>query len=131
MRISQSSQFPQTAYMPLTSALVLGLGRTNNYVENLFVGISRHEEKHVASYANIIPNSQLIIIPYEEANQGPDDWQLEMYMNPSTTTFAIIAVLVGVILALAAVILALDVHERRQDEEERKVRLHEINFDVL
>jgi hypothetical protein len=52
-------------------------------------------------------------------------------MNPSTTTFAIIAVLVTIMGMLIGVIYMLEFMERRQDETERRERLHELNFDAL
>ncbi|KAJ3225475.1 hypothetical protein HK099_006748 [Clydaea vesicula] len=38
------SQLPQTSYHSLqTPYNLFGLGRTNNYIENLFIGVSRHQ----------------------------------------------------------------------------------------
>lgn len=57
--------------MPLMGSSVMGLGRTNNYVEELLVGATHHGQ-HVAVYSNLIPNSFLIINPFEVDNNGPD-----------------------------------------------------------
>lgn len=167
-RTSQSVQLPQQAYQPLLSAwTVIGLGRTNNYLDDLFVGVSRREitsrdattleeggssrrRRHVSAYQGIIPNSAIVISPFEPAKsvekimkQGggveyveDEDassatWRLELYMNPSSTTSAIILVLVAVLFVLAGVIGILEVLEKREDYRERQEILHSLNFDAL
>ena len=152
---------------------MIGLGRTNNYLDDLFVGVSRREIKriddptttsstekggssrhrrHVSAYQGIIPNSAIVISPFEPAksvekimgHQGSagveyveDEeassatWRLELYMNPSSTTSAIILVLVAVLFGLAGVIGILEILEKREDYRERLEILHSLNFDAL
>ncbi|KAJ3257581.1 hypothetical protein HK103_004490 [Boothiomyces macroporosus] len=130
VRVTQSCQLPQQAYMSLQVANnVIGLGRTNNYIDNLFVGVSRNENVHYRSYQGLIPNSGIVIGPYEENHEGPEEWKLELYMNPSSTTNAIIIVLSSVCIILGAIIFGLDLSERRQDYIEKREQLENIDFE--
>eukprot|EP00842_Homolaphlyctis_polyrhiza_P005034 jgi/Hompol1/5531/HPOL_004510-RA len=132
-RATQAAQMPQSAYMALdTPYTLLGLGRTNNYIEDLFVGVARRTPRHVAAYHSVIPNSQLVIVPYErDAGAGPDRWKLELYMNPGSSASALLLVLTGSLVLLGSIVWILDWAEKREDEIERKRVLHAINFDAL
>ena len=133
LRVTQVSQYPQQQYLALISPQpVIGLGRTNNYIEDLFVGVSRRKDAHFAAYQGIIPNSKVVIGPYEASmNDGPSSWRIELYMNPSSTSFAIIVVLCSTLVGLALVVGFFDLVERAEDELDRKSRIHSINFDAL
>ncbi|KAJ1338963.1 hypothetical protein BSLG_006102 [Batrachochytrium salamandrivorans] len=49
-RATQIAQLPQSAYMSLQTPYALfGLGRTNNYIEDLFIGVSRRAKEHVGA----------------------------------------------------------------------------------
>ncbi|KAJ3275288.1 hypothetical protein HDV01_001015 [Terramyces sp. JEL0728] len=129
-RVTQSCQLPQQSYMSLQVANnVIGLGRTNNYIDHLFVGVSRNENVHYRSYQGLIPNSGIVIGPYEETKEGPDEWKLELYMNPSSTTNAIIIVLSSVCIILGGIIFGLDLSEKRQDYIEEREQAENIDFD--
>ncbi|KAH9170778.1 hypothetical protein EDB89DRAFT_2071520 [Lactarius sanguifluus] len=80
-----------------------GLGRTNNYIENLFAGVGRNR---VAALEMVIPNSKLWI-PWVGAS------------------------VLGTMIALAGVVLVLHLNEKREDELERRRASHHINFDAL
>ena len=62
---------------------------------------------------------------------SPDDWKLELYMNPSSTRVAILLVLVSSLAVLSVLIWGLDWMEKREDDLERRRVLHVINFDAL
>lgn len=60
----------------------IGLGRTNNYVEDFYIGSSRWQvfnqclfmilkPVHYLEAKNVIPNSQIIVLPYQPI--GEDD----------------------------------------------------------
>ncbi|KAJ3042449.1 hypothetical protein HDV00_007219 [Rhizophlyctis rosea] len=128
-RANTVAQLPQSSYFSLqTPYSLFGLGRTNNYIEDLFVGVSRREPNHVAHYQGVIPNSQLIIIPHEE---NPDAWQLELYVEPSSATNGCLAVLGTSLVVLLGVVAGLHFMEKREDELEKKKALHLLNFDAL
>ncbi|KAF9896574.1 hypothetical protein BX616_007185, partial [Lobosporangium transversale] len=160
-RANQVAQYPSSTYMNLALPFSLfGLGRTNNYVEELFVGVTRNQDEHFTTYAGVIPNSQLIIIPYQaedasrpstpssgygleggngmgenvsmqaENKGGPSEWTLELYIRPGDYVPWVFVVLVTAIAILAGVVVGLNWMEKREDERERKKALHIINFDA-
>ena len=64
LRITQTSQLPQQAYQSLQVAgQLIGLGRTSNYIEEVFVGISKRSSNnlYVKSYRGLVPNSILYL----------------------------------------------------------------------
>ncbi|KAJ3235254.1 hypothetical protein HDU81_000692 [Chytriomyces hyalinus] len=132
-RAVQLAQLPQSSYFALNTPYThAGLGRTNNYIEQLFVGATKQHSDNVASYFGVIPNSQLIIIPYEETGaDGPSEWKLELFINPSSHAPWVFVSLLTTLVALTGIVIFLNVLERREDERERKTNLHNINFDAL
>jgi integrin alpha FG-GAP repeat containing protein 1 len=65
---AQVPQLPQTSYQALnTPYAFFGLGRTNNYIENLFAGAAR---TRVAALEMVIPNSKLVINPGRRRTSG-------------------------------------------------------------
>lgn len=80
-RANQVAQYPSSTYLGLSLPYSLfGLGRTNNYVEELFVGVTRNQPEHFTTYSGVIPNSQLIIIPYQQE----DDMTRQQPATPPT-----------------------------------------------
>ncbi|KNC97918.1 uncharacterized protein SPPG_06908 [Spizellomyces punctatus DAOM BR117] len=132
-RATQAAQLSQSSYFALqTPYSLFGLGRTNNYIEDLFVGVTRRKAANVAVYQGVIPNSQLIVIPYEEKpSDTPDTWRLELYINPSSASKSVMLVLCTSLVILVSVVGFLHWMEKREDERERRKALHAINFDAL
>ncbi|KAF7727468.1 hypothetical protein EC973_007537 [Apophysomyces ossiformis] len=121
----QVSQLSQSAYLPLqTPYCLFGLGRTNNYVEEMFAGTTRHQ--------GVIPNSQLIFIPYQPDDvQDSSTWKLELYIQPADYVPWVLVVLIAAAIILGVVVAVLHWMEKREDEMERRKALHIINFDAL
>lgn len=118
-------QLPQTSYQSLnTPYAFFGLGRTNNYIENLFAGAAR---TRVAALEMVIPNSKLVINP----GTAPDEWHKELYLRPGQWIPWVGASVLGTMVALAGVVLVLHLNEKREDEMERRRSSHHINFDAL
>ncbi|KAI8608561.1 hypothetical protein BC830DRAFT_1210722 [Chytriomyces sp. MP71] len=130
---AQLSQMPQSSYFALQLPYVFsGLGRTNNYIETLFVGATKQRGDNVATYFGVIPNSQLIVVPYEpKTGDGPGAWKLESFINPSSHAPWVFASLLTTLAVLTGVVIFLNVLERREDEAERRTNIHNINFDAL
>lgn len=122
------SQLPQTSYMALnTPYTLIGLGRTNNYIDDLFVGTSLNQTDHFAHFTGVIPNSQLIIIPKGDV----DSWRVEMIVNPSKWILGVLGFLGGMLLFLGLVVWFFQRREDWEDEEERKRDAHLFNFEAL
>jgi len=125
---AQVGQLPQTAYQSLLTPYAhFGLGRTNNYIENLFVGSTKQSADHFINMEGVIPNSKLVIYP--PASEGA--WRRELYLRPGAwIPWVTLTVFVTAVL-LALVVFGFHLGEKREDELERRRALHHINFDAL
>ncbi|KAI8368959.1 hypothetical protein BD560DRAFT_330475 [Blakeslea trispora] len=132
-RSHQISQLSQSGYLSLqTPYCLFGLGRTNNYVEEMFAGVSRHQPKNYLFYEGVIPNSQLVFLPYQPDHvQDSSSWKVELYIKPADYVPWVLVVLVSASVVLAIVAVVLRTMEKREDEMERRKALHIINFDAL
>ncbi|CAG8573509.1 7226_t:CDS:10 [Diversispora eburnea] len=90
------AQYPQSAYHALiTPYSLFGLGRTNNYIELFFAGSTRNQTSHYTTYSGVIPNSQLIIVPYQPPDvYDTSTWSLELYIHPGVWVPWVLLVLV-------------------------------------
>lgn len=121
-RYRSVGQLPQTSYRSLlTPYSYFGLGRTNNYVESLFVGSTRRQREHYLAMEGVIPNSQVVIIPWqggdkqgaENGKRGdPATWQKELYLHPGEWIPWVTVVLVTAIVMLAGLVFVLHLNER-------------------
>ncbi|TDL28289.1 hypothetical protein BD410DRAFT_737497, partial [Rickenella mellea] len=114
---AQVSQLPQTGYHSLLPPYsFFGLGRTNNYIENLFVGsMIKHpnpdqpsepseaqSQSHFVSMEGVIPNSRVVIYPPPPSSDGAE-WRKELYLRPGewipwvTLTLVIATVLLAIV----------------------------------
>ncbi|OCH90654.1 hypothetical protein OBBRIDRAFT_793094 [Obba rivulosa] len=126
---AQVGQLPQTSYHSLmTPYAYFGLGRTNNYIENLFVGSTKHTKQHFIDMEGVIPNSKLVIIPPLE---GEDGWKRELYLRPGEWIPWVTLTVVAATIVLAIIVFVLHLNEKREDELERRRASHHINFDAL
>jgi integrin alpha FG-GAP repeat containing protein 1 len=97
---AQVPQLPQTSYQALnTPYAFFGLGRTNNYIENLSAG---------AALEMVIPNSKLVINP----GAVEDEWHKELYLHPGQWIPWVGLTVVGMMVALAGVVLVLHLNEK-------------------
>ncbi|KAJ7665373.1 hypothetical protein DFH06DRAFT_311965 [Mycena polygramma] len=126
---AQVGQLPQTSYQALqTPYSFFGLGRTNNYIENLFVGSTMHTQEHFINMEGVIPNSKVVILP---PSKPGDPWKQELFLRPGDwIPWVTLTVVVGTGL-LAVIVLVLHLNEKREDELERRRASHHINFDAL
>ncbi|KZT70220.1 hypothetical protein DAEQUDRAFT_725861 [Daedalea quercina L-15889] len=122
------AQLPQTAYHALlTPYSYFGLGRTNNYIENLFVGSTKHSN-HYINMEGVIPNSKVVIVPPLEDNEA---WRRELYLRPGEWIPWVTLTVIATLGILAAIVIVLHLNEKREDELERRRASHHINFDAL
>lgn len=128
-RAQQVSQQPQTAYEALhPPTAFFGLGRTNNYVESLFVGSTRRETPGHLVLEGVIPNSEVVIVP---TGPVPALWRRELFLHPADWIPLVTLTLSALLALLGAVVFMLDLNEKREDERERQRAVHAINFDAL
>jgi integrin alpha FG-GAP repeat containing protein 1 len=86
-----------------------GLGRTNNYIENLFVGATVHAEQHFINMEGVIPNSKVVILP--SAREG-EAWKKELFLRPGRWIPWVTATVVLSTVVLAIIVLVLHLNEK-------------------
>ena len=132
MQRSRATQLSQTAHhalqLPYT---VFGLGRNWNFVEELKVGIPKgnNSETLSSSFTQIIPNSQLIVIPYPRAH--PDRWVSKLFITPSKAMLMTAGALVGTCLFVGIIIGILYRREMQQDKKEKQQDSYKFHFDAM
>ncbi|XP_065316718.1 T-cell immunomodulatory protein-like isoform X2 [Gordionus sp. m RMFG-2023] len=129
---AMSCQMMQTSHFALNLPYVIfGLGRRPNFIDKLEVGFSRPYNKPARyhNWAAIIPNSQMIIIPYP--NNDSSKWQHILLLTPSYFIIKIGATLIATCLFLGMIIAILHWKEKREDFVERLRNAHQFHFDAL
>ncbi|KIJ44161.1 hypothetical protein M422DRAFT_30662 [Sphaerobolus stellatus SS14] len=126
---AQVPQLPQTSYHSLhTPYAFFGLGRTNNYIENLFVGSTKKDDTYI-NMEGVVPNSKLVIIPSPPGQTA--GWKRELFLRPGAwIPWVTLTVIISTAL-LAVIVFVLHLNEKRADELERRRASHHINFDAL
>ncbi|RHZ82632.1 hypothetical protein Glove_106g45 [Diversispora epigaea] len=132
-RANQIAQYPQSAYHALiTPYSLFGLGRTNNYIELFFAGSTRNQTSHYTTYSGVIPNSQLIIIPYQPPGvYDTSTWSLELYIHPGVWVPWVLLVLVISTIVMGIIIGILYWLEKKEDRAQRRLYMHGLNFQAL
>jgi len=112
--LSKGAQMAQSAYTPLDLPYIfIGLGRTNNYVENFVMGITAKDgatDIQQQLWTPIIPNSQLIVNPIRNAA-----WTLDVYVSPTSETILIVLTTLVILVVLGAFIIYLHAKEKEED----------------
>ncbi|XP_068629761.1 T-cell immunomodulatory protein [Battus philenor] len=111
-RTGVCAQLSQSAYFPLQLPYsIFGLDRTPNFVDNLNVGLSGFSK----SWTQIIPNSQIVVIPAPP--NDPSQWRAQLFVTPSKVILKSVYVLTAIIVIIIASVLYLHWKERndRQD----------------
>ena len=140
-RLVTATQTTQGSRPDLPYAMV-GLGRTNNYIEEVVVGV----QGDGAMRTGLIPNSWLMIYPptteqtylgtdgtepFVSPRAGQEQWIFELYINPGQYLKWVCGTLIVLAVVLGFIVAGLKWREVREDDEERKRGLHVLNFDAL
>jgi integrin alpha FG-GAP repeat containing protein 1 len=105
-------QLPQTGYHSLlTPYSFFGLGRTNNYIENLFVGSTKHTRDHFINMEGVIPNSKVVILPPDSKVDGVA-WKRELFLRPGEWIPWVTLTVVVATGLLAIIVFVLHLNER-------------------
>jgi len=116
------SQLSQNGFNSLQTPYTLaGLDRSSNYIDFLFLGVPScsNQKNNYFSWPGIIPNSQIVSVPYPP--NAPDEWVIELYLNPSGYTLWIALSAVAALIGIGIAICVLDKKEKKQDEEEQQM----------
>ncbi|TKS69709.1 T-cell immunomodulatory protein [Collichthys lucidus] len=120
---------PEDVKLPYT---VLGLGRSANFLDHLFVGIPRQSGETAIrkqEWTAIIPNSQLIVIPYP--HNDPHRWSAKLYLTPSNSVLLTAIALIGVCVFILVIIGILHWQEKKADDREKRQEAHRFHFDAM
>ncbi|XP_063801647.1 T-cell immunomodulatory protein [Pseudophryne corroboree] len=133
MKNASAGQLSQSAHMSLQLPYsVLGLGRSANFLDHLYVGIPRPPgEKQIRKqeWTAIIPNSQLIVIPFP--HDIPKSWSAKLYLTPSNIVLLTAIALIGVCVFILAIIGILHWQEKKADDREKRQEAHRFHFDAM
>lgn len=126
LRHAVSAQLSQSAHFSLNLPYsIFGLGRTPNFVDSLTVGMSNHSK----SWTQIIPNSQMVVIPWPPYDSS--SWKAQLFVTPSQLIVMSVMALTGVCGLITVIIAVLHWRERHEDKKERMSESHRFHFDAM
>lgn len=121
-----SVQLPQSAYFSLQLPYtIFGLGRTPNFVDSLTVGLNNRSR----TWTQIIPNSQMIVIP--NPINDSQYWKAQLFVTPSKLILMSVMALGGTCLFIILIILGFYLKEKREDKQEKLQEAHRFHFDAM
>lgn len=130
LQLACSAQLSQSAYSALQLPYTLfGLARSPNFLETLRVSLSYVPNPASREWTQIIPNSQMIIIPTLEASSK--HWLNKLFVTPSRAIVLSAAALGGFGFFLAIVVTILHARERRADKLEQLAVANRFHFDAM
>ncbi|XP_072374296.1 T-cell immunomodulatory protein [Scyliorhinus torazame] len=133
LKNASAGQLSQSAHFALQLPyVVLGLGRSANFLDHLYVGIPRprgEKSTREREWTAIIPNSQLIVIPYP--HNSPKSWSAKLYLTPSNIVLLTAIALIGVCVFILAIIGILHWQEKKADDREKRQEAHRFHFDAM
>ena len=119
--IAVSGSPGQTAYHSLQSPYShFGIGRSNNFIETLTVGINVMGKRVLRHWSPIIPRTILFIVSHSSGDEAK--WKLD-YLSKPTDKIPVILLVDGLFLiVLGLVIIVLHLREKADDKNENKLK---------
>ena len=131
-RMDVAFQMAQTTQMSLYLPYALvGIGRSNNYIENFNVISNTNEYRLTKSdisdnstFTPIIPKSQMLITKGRsmEVVKGVDtysvNWEIELIVNPTDMIWILIIVIAAILIVILIVIIVLHLQEIKEDKQQ-------------
>jgi len=111
--------------------VIIGLGPTPNFVEKITVGVPPNSEsnKLIRTYTQMIPNSQIVVVPSPLMN--PEKWHSKLFITPSRMILHTGIALGVTLIVLAGALAILQYREKVEDDRERKVQAQAFHYDAL
>jgi len=123
---SVAPQIPQTAHFALQLPYtIFGLGVAPNFVDYMWVNVSTQSH----AWPQVIPNSQLYVIPYPR--DKPDQWDAKLIIFTSKNIVITGLSMVGVCAFVSCIIVMLHLRERRLDHQAKLQEAHRFHFDAM
>lgn len=102
----------QSAYFALQLPYsIFGLDRTPNFVETLNVGLLGYSK----SWTQIIPNSQIVVIP--SPPDDPSHWRAQLFVTPSKLILKSVFVLTAIIIVLVGFVIYFYWKEKKEGHD--------------
>jgi len=120
VQLAQTSHY--SLQLPYT---IFGLGMAPNFVD--FLEVSVLNKTH--SWPQIIPNSQLFVVPYPP--DEPSNWEVKLFLYPGKSIIYTGLALVGTCAFVVLIILGLHMRERRQDQQAKLQEANRFHFDAM
>jgi len=121
---SVAVQLPQTSHYALALPYtIFGLGMAPNFVDYLTANISGQSH----SWPQIIPNSQLYVIPFGDSSS----WDLKLMITTSKNIVITGLALVGTCALCSIIIVMLHIREKRQDRMAKLQDMKGFHFDAM
>ena len=116
--VVSGSDTGQSAFGALTVPnIVIGVGRSNNFVEMFTVSSYQSGTRSIREWSPIIPKSVLYV--YSDMHKEPTKWQLSLLVNPTHKVNMILVVDAMLLLVIGLVIIILYLQEKVQDSKEQ------------
>jgi len=123
---STAAQLSQSAHFSLqTPYTIFGLGMSPNFIDSLWVTVNG--KKH--SWPQIIPNSQLYVIPYPKDNA--ELWEAKISIFPSKSIVITGLAMIGTCGVTVLMILVLHWRERKEDYQAKLQDTNRFHFDAM
>ncbi|XP_054719959.1 T-cell immunomodulatory protein-like [Uloborus diversus] len=127
-----SIQMSQSAHFPLQLPYsIFGLGQTPNFIDALTVAIPAKFKKnvHKKEWNQIIPNSQIIVIP--NPPQDEEKWVRKLFVTPSKFVIYTCIALTGTCIFISLIVALLHWKERKEDKKEKMQDAYRFHFDAM
>lgn len=116
--VVSGSDTGQSAFGALTVPnIVIGVGRSNNFVEMFTVSSYQSGTRSIREWSPIIPKSVLYV--YSDMQKNASKWQLSLLVNPTHKVNMILVVDAMLLLVIGLVIIILYLQEKVQDSKEQ------------
>lgn len=131
---SCTSQLYQSAHFSLQLPYtVFGLGQSPNFVDVLTVAYSNNASSEHPSvhhqWTQIIPNSQMVIIPHPP--DRPTQWINKLFVTPGRQVLLTFIALAGTCVFISLIIAAFHWLEKREDRKVKLQEAHQFHFDAM
>jgi len=124
---SVAAQMTQTSHFALQLPYtIFGLGLAPNFVDYMWVNISASRSH---TWPQIIPNSQLYVIPYPP--DRPELWDVKLIIFTSKNIVITGLSMIGVCALVSCIIVGLHLRERRLDHQAKLQEAHRFHFDAM
>lgn len=123
-----ASQLYRSSHMAMDLPYtIFGIGQSPNFIETLEISVSSDPRNlRVQQWSQIIPNSQIIVIP--SPLDQPSSWSAKLFLTPSQAVLNTGLVLVGFFTIICLIVGGLQYRERRDDMKTRLEEAHRFHM---